>query len=152
MEFPTYKREEFKAISLGPSIPILILNSILCLIESIINSFIDLVWSVLGMVDPESGKWIVIKPPYISLCKASNNDLSPKDIVNLLNLTLPDMSQGETGGGIAKNPSLNDDAGNTFNFIYDIKTSDGKSVLELDQQELDKFMEENKDLQYTFNF
>jgi hypothetical protein len=152
VEFPTYKMEEFKAISLGPSIPILILNSILCLIESIINSFIDLVWSVLGMVDPESGRWIIIKPPYISLCKASNNDLSPKDIVNLLNLTLPDMSQGETGGGIAKNPSLNDDAGNTFNFIYDIKTSDGKSVLELDQQELDKFMEENKDLQYTFNF
>jgi hypothetical protein len=152
IEFPTYKREEFKAISMGPSIPILILNSILCLIESIINSFIDLVWSVLGMVDPESGKWIVIKPPYISLCKASNNDLSPKDIVNLLNLTLPDMSQGETGGGIAKNPSLNDDAGNTFNFIYDIKTSDGRSVLELDQQELDKFMEQNKDLQFTFNF
>ena len=164
IKFPTYTHEQYYAITFGSglpgginvkfpiSIPVLILNSILCLIEAIINSFIDLVWAVLGLVDPESGRWIVIKPPYISLCKASNNDLSPKDIVNLLNLTLPDMSQGETGGGIAKNPSLNDDAGNTFNFIYDIKTSDGRSVLELDQQELDKFMDQNKDLQFTFNF
>jgi len=162
--FPTFTYDQYYAMTFGSglpgginvkfpiSIPVLILNSILCLIEAIINSFIDLIWSIFGLVDPESGRWIVIKPPYITLCKGSNNDLSPKDIVNLLNLTLPDMSQGETGSGIAKNPSVNEDTESSFNFIYDIKTSDGRSVLELDQQELDKFMEENKDLQYTFNF
>jgi hypothetical protein len=62
------------------------------------------------------------------------------------------MGKGETGSGSVKNPSVNEDTESSFNFIYDIKTSDGKSVLELDQEELNKFMEENKDLQYTFNF
>ena len=152
LKLPIFTFDQFTYITFGNGLPILFLNSILCLIEAIINSFIDLIWSIFGLVDPESGRWIVIKPPYITLCKGSNNDLSPKDIVNLLNLTLPDMSQGETGSGIAKNPSVNEDTESSFNFIYDIKTSDGKSVLELDQQELDKFMDDNKDLQYTFNF
>jgi hypothetical protein len=152
LTLPTFTFDQFNSITFGNGLPILFLNSILCLIEAIINSFIDLIWSIFGLVDPESGRWIVIKPPYITLCKGSNNDLSPKDIVNLLNLTIQDMGQGETGSGLAKNPSVNEDTESSFNFIYDIKTSDGKSVLELDQQELNKFMEENKDLQYTFNF
>ena len=152
LKLPVFTFDQFNSITFGNGLPILFLNSILCLIEAIINVFIDLVWSIFGLVDPDSGRWIVIKPPYITLCKGSNNDLSPKDIVNLLNLTLQDMGQGQTGSGLAKNPSVNEDTESSFNFIYDIKTSDGKSVLELDQQELDKFMEENKDLQYTFNF
>ena len=167
MTFPTFKLEELKSMLFGSGlpggvsvkfpipIPVLILSSILCLIEAIINSFIDFIWAIFGLVDPESGRWIVIKPPYLKLCKDSNKSISPKDILKLLNLSTPDMGSGKTGSGIAKNPSVTDDDQSdesSFNFIYDIKTSDGRSIMDLDDEELKDFMEKNKDIQYTFNF
>jgi hypothetical protein len=61
---------------------------------------------------------------------------------------------GSTAGdGILFNPSITDKSPeDTFNFAYYIKTSDGRDVRDLNQQELDKFLEDNVDLQYTFNF
>lgn len=151
--WPTFTREEFEQIYKFP-LPVEILKIILCLIEAIINSFIDLIWSIFGLLDPESGRYIVVKPPYLNLCKDTNRELSVKDILNILNLTTPDIGPiSTTESDVSKNPSLYDDGKeeNSFNFIYDIKTSDGRSVLNLNQQELDRFMEENKDLLYTFN-
>lgn len=155
--FPTYTKQEFKAITFTKfPLPILILNSILCFIEAVINTFIDFMWSILGLVDPETGKWVVLKPPYLNICKDSNKDLSAKDIAKLLNLTPVDAfsGKGSTGGdGIVFNPSTTDNSSeDTFNFTYFVKTSDGRDVRNLNQQELDKFMEDNIDLQYTFNF
>ena len=156
--FPTYTKEEFKAITFTKfPLPIMILNAILCFIEAVINSFIDFIWSVLGLVDPERGKWIVLKPPYLNICKDTNKDLSAKDIAKLLNLSPVDVVNpggGSTAGdGILFNPSITDKSPeDTFNFAYYIKTSDGRDVRDLNQQELDKFLEDNVDLQYTFNF
>jgi hypothetical protein len=165
--FPTYSKDEFYAKMFGAEltappikfpipVPVLIVSSLLCLMEAIINSFIDFIWAIFGMVDPESGKWIVIKPPYIKICKDSNNRISPKDVVKLLNMTVPDLSNPVSGAtGTAKNPSLTDDDEsdeNTFNYTYNILTSDGRSVTQLNREELDKFMEENANLSYTFNF
>jgi hypothetical protein len=155
--WPTYTREEFKAITfLKFPLPIMILNSILCFIEAVINTFIDFIWAILGLVDPDSGRWIVIKPPYLNICKDTNKDLSAKDIAKLLNLSPVDAVNpgGSTAGeGILFNPSITDKSPtDTFNFTYYIKTSDGRDLRELNQQELDKFLEDNSDLQYTFNF
>jgi hypothetical protein len=169
MTFPTFKLEELKSMLFGSGlpggvsikfpipIPILILSSILCLIEAIINAFIDLIWAIFGLCDPASGRWIVIPPPYIKLCKDSNKSLTPKDILKLLNLSVGDMNVTSTASttGIKKNPSSTDaDEADQdgFNFIYDIKTSDGRSIMDLNDQELTKFMDENKNLQFTFNF
>jgi len=92
----------------------------------------------------------------LNICKDSNKDLSAKDIAKLLNLTPVDAfsGKGSTGGdGIVFNPSTTDNSSeDTFNFTYFVKTSDGRDVRNLNQQELDKFMEDNIDLQYTFNF
>jgi hypothetical protein len=156
--FPTYTKEEFKAITFTKfPLPIMILNGILCFIESVINTFIDFMWSILGLVDPNTGKWIVIKPPYLNICKDTNKDLSAKDIAKLLNLSPVDavnLNGGSTAGeGILFNPSITDKSpADTFNFTYYIKTSDGRDVRDLNQQEMDKFLEDNGDLQYTFNF
>lgn len=159
IKFPVYTREQFKSLIFGlypgglkppSSVPIQILNSILCYIESIINSFIDFIWSLFGMSNPVTGKFVVLKPPYINLCKNINKNLSPKDIITLLNGTT-DIGSATQTQGVALNPSLND-VETTYNFIYDIKTSDGRELSSLNQQELDKWLEENKDLEFQFNF
>jgi hypothetical protein len=154
--WPTYTKEEFKAITFSKfPLPIMILNSILCFIEAVINTFIDFIWAILGLVNPDTGVWIVLKPPYLNICKDSNKDLSPKDIANLLNLNPVDsVNVGSTAGeGVLFNPSITDKSpADTFNFTYYVKTSDGRDVRDLNQQELDKFLEDNGDLEYTFNF
>jgi hypothetical protein len=162
--FPTYTKDEFYAKTFGSEltaprvkfpipVPAMIVSSLLCLIEALINAFIDFIWSILGMVDPETGKWIVIKPPYLKICKNSNNRISPNDIMKLLSISVPDLSNPETGAtGSEKNPSLVDSDDTTFNFTYNVLTSDGRSVQDLNREELDKFMEENENLIYTFNF
>ena len=140
-KLPTYNRDQFRTLIYGLEgtgkprmIPLMMLSSILCLIEGIINGFIDFVWGLLGL-------GALIPPPYIKLCKDTNGDLSPKDIMDLLNGQYFDDSI--TGGSSNGNSN--------YNFIYNIKTSDGRDIRDLNQIELDKWIEENKDLQFIFN-
>jgi hypothetical protein len=120
-------------------IPIMMVSSILCLIEGIINGFIDFVWGLLGL-------GALIPPPHIKLCKDSNGDLSPKDIMDLLNgKYFDDAISAASKGKVGVEPE-----GSNYNFVYNIKTSDGRDVRDLNQIELDKWMEENKDLQFIF--
>jgi hypothetical protein len=135
-KLPTYDKEQFRSLIYGLEgggkprmIPLMMLNSILCLIEAIINCFIDFVWGLLGL-------GALIPPPHIRLCKNGNDDLSPKDIMDLLNGDYFDNND---------NPTPN------YNFVYNIKTSDGRDIRELNRVELDKWIEENKDLQFIFN-
>jgi len=154
--WPTFELEQFKAISKVP-IPILILSSILCLIEAIINCFIDFVWAILGLVEPLNGKWIVIKPPYITLCKDLSLNPSAKDIAKILDLSIPDITPVTSTASVntAKNPSVTDDDeldDNTFNFLFDVEVSDGRKVTSLNQEELNKFIQNNDGVQFNFNF
>jgi hypothetical protein len=142
-KLPTYDKEQFRSLIYGLEgggkprmIPLMMLNSILCLIEAIINCFIDFVWGLLGL-------GALIPPPHIRLCKNGNDDLSPKDIMDLLNGDYFD--EGITQAANNDNPSPN------YNFVYNIKTSDGRDIRELNRVELDKWIEENKDLQFIFN-
>jgi hypothetical protein len=74
----------------------------------------------------------------LKLCRDSNQNQSNKDIADLLNGSFKDPSNAED------NP--------TYNFIFNIKTSDGRDLRGLDREELDKWLEENKDLVIDFNF
>lgn len=112
-----------------PSIPTALLSNILCFIESIINSIIDFIWGVLGLGS-------ILPAPHLKLCRDSNQNSEPNDLMDLLN-------------GNFKDPANPDDT--SYNFIYNIKTSDGRDLRELNKEELDKFLEENKDIQIDFN-
>lgn len=130
---PTYTKEQFDAITSSGGgqprkIPIQILNSILCLFESIVNGFIDFIWSLIGL-----GSLIPI--PHIKLCKDTNDDLNTNEIMSILNGDYKDS--GVTNSN--------------YNFIYNIKTSDGRDIRELNRVELEKWIEENKNLQFIFN-
>ncbi len=117
-----------------PSILTQLLSAILCFIEAIINSIIDFIWAILGLGS-------LIPAPHLKLCRDSNQNLNPNDIADLLNGNFRDPSK-ETAGA----------TGPSYNFVFNIKTSDGRDLRGLDRDELDKWLEENRDLQVSFNF
>ncbi len=119
-----------------PSIPTLLLSSILCFIEAIINSIIDFIWAILGLGS-------LIPAPHLKLCRDSNQNLNPNDIADLLNGNFKDPSK-DTGLAGATGPS--------YNFIFNVKTSDGRDIRGLDREELDRWLSENGDLEVNFNF
>lgn len=137
---PTYTKEDFQSLIYGingrksPNMqPISMLNSILVLIEKIINAFIDFIWALFGLAS-------LIDPPYIKLSRNASTDLSAKDIMDLLNGKYFDTVTNSSGG-----------TNSNYNFIYNIKTSDGRDVRDLDEEELQLWIDENKDLEFIFN-
>lgn len=145
MKQPTVKKAQFIDMLKKP---FRILYSILCLLESLINGIIDFVWSLMGIE-------AIIPAPHIKICKQLNDDLSTEDIMDLLNGLMKDPGAGDikkfTGDGsdvVSPSPA----GGDTYNFIYDIKLSNGKSVRDLNDEELRKFIEDNKDVSFDFLF
>ncbi len=112
-----------------PSFPAKSLSSILCLIESIINSVIDLIWGILGLGS-------LIPTPHLKICRDSNQNLDMSDIAKLLSGSFDDPSK-ETD---TKN-------GPSYNFVFNIVSSDGREVRNLNREELDKWIQENRDIQ-----
>jgi hypothetical protein len=111
-----------------------LLTNILCLIEAIINSFIDLVWSVAGIT-------AIMPPPHIKLCRKTNEDLSPKEIMDILNGTYTDIITQDTVGG---------EDTNVYDFAFDIKLPDGTNVRDLNRTQLQDWMTEHSNYNYEF--
>jgi len=131
--FPTYNKKQFIAfikgfrkqgLNIGP---LQMLKYILCLLESIINAFIDFVWSLFGI-------GALIPPPYIKLCKLVNEP-SLKDMVDLAN-----------GKALLNSPDA------SYDFSYDITLPDGKVINSLDYVALEEWLQQNPDIQILFNF
>ena len=144
-KLPTYDKEQFRTLIYGLEgggkprmLPLMFLNTILCLIEAVINAVIDFIWGILGL-------GALIPPPHIKLCKNTNDDLSPKDIMDILNGDYFDDDITQAAGAVGTRPETN------YNFVYNIKTSDGRDVRELNRVELDKWIEENKNLEFIFD-
>jgi hypothetical protein len=158
---PTYTLKQFKDLIFGmglskppklkfPFLPLI--SAILCLIEAIINGFIDFVWALVGLVDPKSGRWIVLKPPYLNFCRNSNDQITVKDMMDIMNGNFAPPRPSQDGAPSGTASSSGAPASPSYNFVFDITTSDGRNVKDLNQQELDKWMEENKDLEFSFDF
>jgi hypothetical protein len=133
---PTYNYDQFKSLVYGVNgssspriLPLQVLNSILKLVESIINGFIDFIWSLLGLDAIISRDKI-----HIRLSKNNNDNLSAVEIADIL-----------SGG-------YKDSSNSNYNFIYEIKTSDGRDIRELNREELEKWISENKNVQFSFQF
>jgi len=108
------------------------INSMLLLIQGIINSIIDLIWSLVSLD-------ALIPQPYLNItipC-AKNNKYSITQLFDILN------ANGNGNGG-GKN--------GLFDFLYDVRLPDGRSIQDLDRNKLDEFIKENGDLEFTFNF
>ena len=130
---PTYNKNQFiifikgfnkQGLNIGP---LQMLKYILCLLESIINSFIDLIWALFGIE-------AIIPPPYIKLCKLVNEP-SLKDMVDIMN-----------GKTLLNSPN------SSYDFSYDITMPDGTIFNSLDYIALEQWIQQNPDVQIIFNF
>lgn len=99
-----------------------LLSGFLCLIEKIINAIIDFVWSTLGIE-------AIIPAPHVKLCDKDKNQ--PENASKLVN--------GQNNADLEE-------------FYYEVKLEDGEVLNFLNREELDKFISDNIDLNYDFNF
>lgn len=134
-------KEQFLSLLITP---LKMIWQILCLIEALINAIINFIWAILSL-------YVIIPPPHIKLCNNSNDNMTIQDLVQLL-------SGGFTNAGNNPITSTNPNAqgegnpGSSYNFIYDIKLPDGRNIQDLNREELQKWLDENKDLRVIFNF
>ena len=138
VKLPTYTKGQYSAID--PRMPLRFITSLFCFIEKLINGIIDFIWATLGIE-------AVIPPPHIKLC--SDTDLStmnPEDISKVLNGEIPG---GKGDGSNVNNKGESDDF---EGFYYEVELPDGTIKRFLDREQLDKFIEDNKDINYDFTF
>lgn len=166
-KLPTYSSKNIRE---NPDLPSKFSGPTLCFMEKVINAFIDFVWSTLGIE-------AIIPPPHIKICQ----EKSPEMTAALLNGEKPNASTANTAAtsgtatgtsteGPATAASLEKDAAYpegttevvstdpyeekkaTDPFIYEVKLPDGKVVTLMDKEALDRFIQENKDISYDFQF
>lgn len=135
---PRMDYQKFKLIGIPPILELVM--QFICFIEAIINSIIDLFWSILGLE-------VLIPPPHINICKKfKGNNMSPQDIMDLLNGDYKDnLKSGDS-------TDTDGDGKPDYDFIYDIKTSDGKSLRELNREDLQRWLDDNRDYEFEFLF
>jgi len=142
-KLPTYTLDNFKQkIMVGdPLFPLTIIKPGFCFIEKIINGFIDFIWSLMG-IEP------LIKPPHIKLCPDTTKS---EDIQKILNGELP--KTGEKSNDvqvISTDPYVEKIA--TDRLIYQVKMPNGEIKEFIDREGLDKFIEDNSDINFEFDF
>lgn len=143
---PTYTASHFRDMIKNKSLfPFKLFFPTLCFIEKIVNGFIDFVWSTLGIE-------ILIKPPHIKLCSTSDPETAnPLELLKTLN--------GETSTSNSDNNTTEINSSEPFqsqvasdSFLYEVKLPDGTIETFLDRDGLDKFMSENKDINFDLEF
>ena len=143
-QLPTYTTKDIREN--GGNITKNLFSPIVCFIEKLINGIIDFVWSTLGIE-------CIIPPPHIKICSGDDPDtMDPNELGKLLN----GESAGATASakteilatdpvGVVQSPPLE-------RYVYEITLKDGTVVRAQDKEELDRFMLENKDIGFDFQF
>jgi hypothetical protein len=122
MVLPEFTEKQFK--DLGDK-PFRILVPTLTLFQMVINAVIMLIWSIFGISS-------VLPPPLM----CNKYDINDSDLSDLLSGLFNDKKK--------------DGSGDSYTFIYEVKMGDG-TVRRLNAEELQKFIEENKDTNFDFN-
>ena len=144
---PTYTASHFRDMVKNKSLfPFKLFLPSICLIESVVNGFIDFIWSTLGLE-------IIIKPPHIKLCSSTKSEtMNALDIQKILNGELPTSSNIDNNTTEVTSTIPFESQALSDNFIYEVKLPDGTIKTLLDKEELDSFMEENKDINFDIEF
>lgn len=123
-----------------PEIPKLIARPPLCLVEKIINGFIDFIWSLLGIE-------VVIPPPHIILC----DEKKPEDVSKLKNgeTKKDNVDKGATEV-VSTNPYKEKPTGNFY--VYEITFDDGTKQSFKDYEAVQEFMIKNSDVNFDVGF
>ena len=152
-QLPTYTTQDMR--EQGKNIPKRVFSPIICFIEKLINGIIDFIWSILGIE-------CIIPPPHIKLCKDDDPEAMDNEALNkILDGEAPGGAGGATASGsgvdfktqvVATDPEVSVQSPPLEMYVYEITLSDGKVIRAADREELDKFIQEHKDLGYDFQF
>ena len=119
------------------------------MLQKFINGVIDFIWSLFGIE-------ALIKAPHIKIVPEDTTSMSPEDIKKVLDGIEP---KGATTSTSTPNPitGSNTNAVDTLNpavqgFMYEVKLPDGTTKSFLNREDLDLFIEQNKELNYEFTF
>jgi len=141
VKLPTYTKEQYSNIR--PDMPLRLMTALFCFMEKLINGIIDFIWSTLGIE-------AVIPPPHIKLCSDSDtSSMSPEDIAKVLSGDLPN---GSPGGSDGNGSGGSGGDGDFTGFYYEIELPDGEIKKFIDREALNKFIDDNIDLNYDFTF
>ncbi len=132
-KLPIYTAQQYRELCLKP---MRLFSSFLCLFERIINSFIMLVWSIMGIT-------AVIPPPLIKLCKKINENIEEKDFNDIFNGLFKDDTFSV--GSFDSNGD-----GESYDFLYDIKLPDGTIKRNLNRKAIQDFIDNNKDINFDY--
>ena len=113
----------------------------LCLIEGVVNGFINFIWALLGIE-------VLIPPPQIKICKTK----SPFDLLKVLNGEVPSSTGKEEDKTEVNSTVPYEEQNVNESFIYEVKLSDGTTKTFLDRESLDDFMAENTDVNFDLQF
>lgn len=147
-KLPTYTSRQFREM---PDRPFKLFWPFICMLEKIINGVIDLVWSTLGIE-------AIIPAPHVKFCSKSK-DPGQLDAAEVAKILSGDKPSGETPkfevgrDGVLRPlepPNSSGDGGEGF--VYDITLADGRVVKGLNYEELQKFISENEDTEYNFQY
>ena len=127
---PEYTPSDYR---INPKMSIVFSDSILCLIEKFINALIDLIWSILGIE-------AILPPPHIILCKKKNANETNK-------LKDGDTEKDNKGTEIESTIPFKSNNLNDY-FVYEVVFEDGSKETIKDYDALQKFMDENKDINF----
>ena len=133
---PNYTAEEYTNVNTNSVMSMY--KSIFEVIENIINMLIDLLWAIMGLAP------LFKKRPYLNI----SSELPPTytgDITDyMINMILGN-----------DNDFIRGDVNSTDvlrSFVYDITISDGRTVRDLNREELDNWIKENENLIIELNF
>ena len=137
---PTY---DAKTIRENPKLPFMIFDPVLCFIEKLINAFIDFIWSTLGIE-------AIIPPPHIKLCKTK----SAQEVNKLQNGESPKVPSDTAPDGITEIDSTMpyQDKKASDAFVYEVQLPDGKIITLKNDDELQNYLDQNRDLGFDLQF
>jgi hypothetical protein len=120
------------------------------MLQKFINGVIDFIWSLFGIE-------ALIKAPHIKIVPEDTTNMSPEDIKKVLDGIEPKGATSSNGNIPNPITGSNTNSVDTLNpavqgFMYEVKLPDGTVKPFLNREDLDLFIEQNKDLNYDFTF
>jgi hypothetical protein len=146
-KLPIYTAKQYRDLCLRP---FRLFNVFLCFIEKIVNAFIMLIWAIMGIT-------AVIPPPLLKLCKRLPENMDPKDLQDVvngmykdddLNIVSPNLSTEDLKKYGPEGPE--GPGKGSYDFIYEIKLPDGTIKKDLNRDQVQKIMNDNKELNFDF--
>ena len=142
---PTYTADQYKNLLKG--VQPLRLLTIFQMMQKFINGVIDFIWSLFGIE-------ALIKAPHITIVPEDTTNMSPEDIKKVLDGIEPKGATNSTPNPITGSNTNTTDTLNPAvqGFMYEVKLPDGTTKSFLNRDDLDKFIQDNKEFNYDFTF